>query len=311
MEFICSHIKMEKYINKTAYILIEIFFSFLGIFSLETGRNLGAAIGRIIFRLDKKHQNIVIENLSLAFGMDKKEAEKTGLRVFENLCKIPFEMAWSKKLSPNKLFSYFKIEGVENIHNAYKEGRGVLALTAHMGNWELLTVVAAILRHPLSIVIRPLDFKPLDQFMINFRSGFGGKLIPKEKAFRKIFKALSQKHMVALLMDQNVDWYEGVFSPFFGKPACTNKGLALLALKTGAPVVPTFLLRTKSGFFARFMPPVIIENSGDKIKDVETNTDKYNKIIESLICEYKEQWFWAHQRWKTKDRCFYGQAPNQ
>ncbi len=298
---------MEKYFHKTACVIIEILFSFLGMFSLEIGRKLGAGIGRIIFRLDKKHRNIVIENLCLAFKTDKRKAKRLGIKVFENLCKIPFEMAWSKKLSCEKLFSYFKIEGVENIHNAYKEGKGVIALTGHMGNWELLTVVAAILRHPLSIVIRPLDFTPLDKFMINFRSRFGGKLIPKDKAFRKILKALSKKHMVALLMDQNVDWYEGVFSSFFGKPACTNKGLALLALRTGVPVVPTFLLRTKSGFIARFLPPVVLEKSGDKIKDVETNTDKYNKIIESLIYEYKDQWFWAHQRWKTKDRCFINQ----
>jgi KDO2-lipid IV(A) lauroyltransferase len=106
--------------------------------------------------------------------------------------------------------------------------------------------------------------------------------------------------MVALLMDQNVDWYEGVFVDFMGHRACTNKGLALLALKTGAPVVPCFMIREKKGFRAEFGPEISTLKTGDRQKDIEVNTREYNKIIENVIHRYPDQWFWIHQRWKTK-----------
>jgi KDO2-lipid IV(A) lauroyltransferase len=106
--------------------------------------------------------------------------------------------------------------------------------------------------------------------------------------------------MVALLMDQNVDWYEGIFVDFFGHRACTSSGLALLALKTGAPVVPVFLVREKLGFRAEFGTEIPTVKTGDKRKDIETNTLQYNRVIEDFIRRYPDQWFWVHQRWKTK-----------
>ncbi|MGA7145389.1 MAG: lysophospholipid acyltransferase family protein, partial [Desulfobacterales bacterium] len=118
--------------------------------------------------------------------------------------------------------------------------------------------------------------------------------------FRTIIRCLNRGEMVALLMDQNVDWYEGVFVDFMGHRACTNKGLALLALKTGAPVVPCFMIREKKGFRAEFGPEISTLKTGDKQKDIEVNTQEYNKIIENVIHRYPDQWFWIHQRWKTK-----------
>jgi KDO2-lipid IV(A) lauroyltransferase len=97
-----------------------------------------------------------------------------------------------------------------------------------------------------------------------------------------------------------VDWYEGVFADFFGRRACTNSGMALLALKTGAAVVPVFLARQGSGFVAEFGEELLLVRTGDKRKDIETNTQKYNHVLESIIRRYPEQWFWVHQRWKTK-----------
>jgi KDO2-lipid IV(A) lauroyltransferase len=97
-----------------------------------------------------------------------------------------------------------------------------------------------------------------------------------------------------------LDWYEGVFVDFFGDRACTNKGLALLALKTEAPVIPVFLVREGLGFKAKFCREVPLIKTGNKTKDVEANTQQYNRIIEDFIRQYPDQWFWVHQRWKTK-----------
>ena len=101
-------------------------------------------------------------------------------------------------------------------------------------------------------------------------------------------------------MDQNVDWYDGVFVDFFGRRACTNKGMAVLALLSGAPVLPVFLLREKGGYRAVFGPPMPLRRTGDRIRDIEDNTAAYNRAIESFVRRYPEQWFWAHRRWKTR-----------
>lgn len=115
--------------------------------------------------------------------------------------------------------------------------------------------------------------------------------------------SLIPKHrgeLFVLLLDQSVDCYEGVFVDFFGHRTCTNKGMVLLALKTEAPVVPAFLIREKFGFTGKFLPEIPLTKTGDKTKDLEINTEKYNKVIESVVRQYPEQWFWVHRRWKTR-----------
>jgi KDO2-lipid IV(A) lauroyltransferase len=176
----------------------------------------------------------------------------------------------------------------------------VLALTAHFGNWELLTVSAALLDIPLGILYRPLDFKPIDRFFVNLRTRFGAKVIPQKRALREILRSLGGGEIIALLMDQNVDWYEGVFVDFMGRRACTNKGLALIALKSEAPVVPVFMVRRRNGFTTIFLPEIPLIKNGDKTRDIEENTAQYNKVIASFLHQYPEQWFWLHQRWKTR-----------
>jgi len=291
---------MKKIIEKIVYRLILVSVSILGHLSLARARRVGTLLGRLIFRIDTRHRHIAMENIDRAFDFSPEEKERFALRVFENLGMVLFETAWSLTRNERQLSKYFRIIGAEIIHYAYQEGKGIMALTAHFGNWELLTFVAALLRHPLNIVYRPLDFKPLEQFICHIRTRFGGEQIPKKKAFRRVIKSLARKEMVGLLMDQNVAMREGVFADFFGHPACTNTGLALLALKTKAPVVPVFLAREEHGFTAYFLPPLPLMETGDRIKDVENNTAQYNQVIESFVRKYPQQWFWVHRRWNTK-----------
>jgi KDO2-lipid IV(A) lauroyltransferase len=243
-----------------------------------------------------------MDNLTYAFGHEKQpeEIEKIAQQVFINLVKVIFEVGWSLHLKESQFAEHFKVNGFRHMKNAYEKGKGVLALTAHFGNWELLTIIGAIIKFPINIVVRPLDFKPLDHFIFNLRTRFGGKIIPKERSIHTIIKSLHRGEIVVLLMDQNVDWYEGVFVDFMGHRACTSKGLALFALKTEAPVVPVFMVREKSGFRAEFGPEIVTVKTGDRQKDIEINTQEYNRVIENYIRRYPDQWFWVHQRWKTK-----------
>ena len=288
--------------EKAAYKGIKILFRLLGLIPQKWQRLSADFLGRIIFLTDRRHQRIVIDNLTHAFGDQKNRFEIRTLakRVFMNLVLIIFEVAWSLSLDEKQLRKYFTIDGRSNIKNAYEKDKGVLALTAHFGNFELLTVIGAMIKNPLSVVVRPLSFKPLDRFFVDLRTRFGAKMIPKQRSFRAILRSLERKEIVVLLMDQNVDWYEGVFVDFMGRRACTNSGLALLALKTRAPVIPVVLIRETTGFRAEFGPEIPLIETGDKRKDVELNTLQYNRIIEDIVRRYPEQWFWVHQRWKTR-----------
>jgi len=282
--------------------LIEMLFKLLGLIPRKWTFGLGNRLGHFLYLVDKKHREIVLNNLTRAFGREKNryEIEMLAKQVFKNAFQIVFEIGWSLNLDEKRLMEYFTIEGRSHFKNAYEKGQGVLVLTGHFGNWELLSVIGAMLAYPLSVLYRPLDFKPLDRFFVNLRTRFGGKVIPLKRSMFEILKSLGRGEMVVLLMDQNVDWYEGVFVDFLGHRACTNKGLALLALKTRAPVVPVFMVREKGGFTAKFLPEIPLKISGDKTRDVEDNTQQYNQIIESFLRQYPDQWFWLHQRWKTR-----------
>jgi len=289
-------------LERILYNTPEMLFRLIGLIPQKSAAQVAGLLGKVLFLVDRKHRKIVLDNLIYAFGHQKSthEIQSLAKQVFINLLQVVFEIGWSLQQDERQLVQHFRLNGYGHIKNAYEKGRGVLVLTAHFGNWELLTVIAAMIRFPLSTVVRPLDFKPLDHFFFNLRTRFGGKIIPKQRSFRSIIKSLDRGEVVALLMDQNVDWYEGVFVDFMGHRACTNKGLALLALKTGAPVVPVFMIRGNKGLRAEFGPEIPFIKTGDRQKDIEINTRQYNRVIEDMIWQYPDQWFWIHQRWKTK-----------
>ncbi|MFH1992783.1 MAG: lysophospholipid acyltransferase family protein, partial [Pseudomonadota bacterium] len=281
---------------------IETVFRLIGLIPRKWTFRLGTFLGHLLFMADRKHRGIVLSNLSRAFGHEKSpyELKMLAKQVFVNSLQIVFDIGWSLRLDEEQLMRYFTIEGRSNIKNAYEQGRGVLVLTAHFGNWELLSVLGTMLTYPLSVVYRPLDFKPLDRFFIHLRTRFGGKVIPNKRSLLALLRSLGRGEMVVLLMDQNVDWDEGVFVDFLGHRACTNSGLALLALKTRAPVIPVFMVREKEGFLANFLPEIPLQQTGDQTRDMEDNTQQYNHAIESFLRRYPDQWFWFHQRWKTR-----------
>ena len=288
--------------EKTSYKIISGFFGLLGRVSRKTAIKISTGIGHFWFAADKRHRDVAINNLTDVFGSEKNATEIRHLarQVFCNLVRVLFEIGWMLRLKKKEFSRYFNIHGLHNLETAYKKNKGVLVLTGHMGNWELLSLAAAMLGYPMSAIYRPLDFKPLDRFFIKLRSRYGAKMYPKKNAMRPVLKGLKQKELIGILLDQNTGRQAGVFVDFFGRKACTNKGLALIALGTGAPVIPLFLLREKDGFRVEFGQEVPLIRSGDKTKDVKANTRQYNRVLESVIRRYPDQWFWVHRRWKTR-----------
>jgi Kdo2-lipid IVA lauroyltransferase/acyltransferase len=275
---------------------------FIGRLPPSMARKVGNWLGDAGFRLDRKHRRITLDNLAFALGdkMDRRQRQCLARSVFRNLGQILFEVGWSLSASPAELNQQIHIEGAENYHDALKKGRGVLAITAHLGNWELLPVVADRLKMTINVVYRPLDFMPLELFFNRLRTRFGAKLIPRRQAMLKIVRALRAKQVVAILIDQSADWYDGVWVDFFGRPTCTNFGVAMIAQKTRAPVLPVFLYREEDGFRAVFGKQIPLVVTGDRRSDIDSNTSNYSKAIENGIRRHIDQWFWVHRRWKNK-----------
>ena len=170
---------------------------------------------------------------------------------------------------------------------------------------------AALLVKPAVVIYRPLDSPLLDHLVLRVRSATGNIPLPKDHAMRPMLRTLKQNGILGILIDQNMAWYEGVFVDYFGRPACTTDGLALLALHTEAPVLPAYIVRLPDGRYRLvFGPEVEVIRTGDRDADVLANTQRFTKVIEQIVHRYPDQWLWVHQRWKTqpcqvprKERC--------
>ncbi len=288
------------------YFTTEKFFDFLGRLPAAARESCAVFMGRMLFAVDRKHRRIAIDNLTTAFGKDKTadEIELISRAVFINLARMAFETAWSLQLPDHQLSQYFHIWGQSHYKKAHAKGKGVLLLGAHFGNWEIQMIIAHMMDMPLHVVYRSLDVAFMDRFVQAYRSRFGTVMIPNHRAaMRKVYAALKKGFPVGLLMDQGVDYDSGVFVDFFNRRAATNSGMAILALKSQAPVLPFFLIRRSNGFHAVLGPELPLIKTGDPVKDIEENTQLYNRVIETYVRKFPDQWFWVHQRWKNLPFC--------
>ncbi len=260
------------------------------------------ALGMIWFNLDKRHRNVVLQNISSSYPGEFSEQQiiRMTKKVFKNIASIPMEVIWSYGKSREQLFKFFNVKGTEYINTAKKKGKGVILLTGHIGNFELL--VASMEKAGVETygIYRKFDFEPLERLMLMMRQRFGNTMIAMGGMSRKIDIILENGGVVGTLLDQNAGWYNGVPTQFFNKTACTKKSLAKLILRTNAAVVPMFIKREGQQYTMEFFPEIELESTGCPIKDIEKNTQNYVSTIERMVRIKPEQYFWVHNRWKTK-----------
>ena len=195
------------------------------------------------------------------------------------------------------------VEGLEHLDAAMAVSRssGVLVLTAHFGNWELAGLVGPLYGVSMATVMRPLDSPLLDRLARRLRVSTGVEMIDKRDAFRAVSEALRRGRLVAILLDQNASRNEGVFVPFFGRAASTSRGLALLSLRTGTPIVPVFMHRDAAGRHHLVIEPAIPAPArGSLGAAIEELTAACAGRIEAAVRGWPEQWLWLHRRWRTR-----------
>jgi KDO2-lipid IV(A) lauroyltransferase len=263
---------------------------------------LGSAVGAVAGRLDRRHTAIARENLRAAYGSAMPEAERERVlrACWRHFGKITFDALAFPQLGKDDLGSTLKIIGIDNARAALAQGRGMLVFSAHFGHWEAGACAMGLLGIPFAVIARPLDNPALDKRLIELRRTTGNEVIPKRRAVRETMRALGRGAGVAILIDQDAG-ADGVFVPYFGRLAATTPTLALLALRTEAPIVPVFARVEADGTISVHIEPVVpAVSTGDRDADVLRVTADCTAIVEKWTRSAPEQWLWMHRRWKTR-----------
>ena len=279
------------------------FIKLLGWLPRPLSRALAIALGQVFYLMHFRLRRVGMRNLELAFP-EKSETERSRILrgVFTSLGRQLSELCQFPRYTRENVDEVVVYDGLENFEKAYARGKGVLFLTAHFGAWELSAFAHSLHGHWLHIVMRPMDNTYLDRMIEHYRTMYGNKTVAKDDFVRGLLAAMKAGETVGILMDTNMTPPQGVFVNFFGIPACTASGLARIALRTDAAVVPGFTIwDEKLGKYRlRFDPAVELVRTGDLEADLVANTQKFTSVIEDYVRKYPDQWLWVHRRWKTR-----------
>ena len=289
--------------KRIEFALVWLLVHALGALPRAFARWLGAGVGALAFHLLGRLRRVGLKNLALAYPTWDTARRKQVLQiVYRNLGWLLAEFCLMGRYTAKDAGKFIVYDGLEHYLQAKARGKGVLVLTGHLGAWELSSFYHSLVGYPMGMVIRRLDNPLVDAFVNRTRCQHGNRVIPKDDFARGLISSMRSGETVGILMDTNMTPPQGVFVPFFGVPACTASGLARIALKTDAAVLPGFLVwdEADSKYVLRFGPTIELIRSGDAEADAVANTAQFTAAIEAAIREYPEQWLWMHRRWKTR-----------
>jgi KDO2-lipid IV(A) lauroyltransferase len=272
-------------------------------------RAFAIGIAQLVYLLHFRLRQVGMRNLEMVFP-EKSIAERERILrgVFTSLGRQLAELCQFPKYTKENVDEVVVYDGLENYERAYARGKGVLFLTAHFGGWELSAFAHSLHGHWLNVVMRPMDNEYLDRLLQRYRTMHGNKTVAKDDFVRGLLAAMKAGETVGILMDTNMTPPQGIFVDFFGIPACTAGGLARIALRTDAAVVPGFTIwdPTLGKYRLRFDPALVVIRTGNLEADIAANTQLFTKVIEDYVRKYPDQWLWVHRRWKTRPE---GQPP--
>jgi KDO2-lipid IV(A) lauroyltransferase len=265
--------------------------------ALSVGRGLGWIYGSLI----RYHRQDAITALRRSLP-EKTESERRRIlkTMYRNLGMNIVEEFRMQHISEEDLKRCITWEGDQHARDVLTAGKGVIVLSAHLGNWDILCTMAPKFNFPATIITKKIKNKALNQFWMEARSRFGLKFVPAHNSYRQCLAALRKNEIVGFILDQNMIRTEGIFVDFFGKLACTSPGLAYMSAQSGAAVVPTFITRGKNGTHTVRMFPAIPPPPDRKPETISDYTRRYTKIIEEAVREHPDQWIWIHRRWRTQ-----------
>lgn len=267
---------------------------------LESALRLGQGLGTLIYGFNERRR-VAYVNLKAAFPQSMTHERKRWTKeMYQQLGMAAIEMMRSRNLTEQDVDRSVTNHGYETYLECRRSGKGLILLTAHLGNWELSQVVEGLRHRPMMVLARKQKYKRLDSLLNSFRQYHGSVAVGKGAGTRDLIRTLRSGGCVGVLGDQS-GGDEGVWVRFFGRLTTSPRGPIALALKLGVTVLPVFFVRRGGKSPCHdlcFEPPLQLERTGDREKDIQGNTQKYIHILESFITRYPSQWLWGHKRWK-------------
>lgn len=261
----------------------------------------GKFLGMLAYMTDVRHRRIVRRNLHFTYPeLARESIQGLSKRIFQNIGVTFLEICQLTCLSREDILRKVRIRGKENLLNAMNSHRGVIMISAHLGNWEMAPLFASCyLQKPFVLIARRLESRTLHRWVHRLRSRFGNTIIDKKRALPKMARTLRKGQALGLLIDQETRPSEGVEVTFFGRTANATFSAALLARRYDSSVLPAFCVREADGGLVFVVePPIILKKTKDLSGDLRANTQIMTSVIEKAIRAYPEQWFWFHKRWK-------------
>jgi KDO2-lipid IV(A) lauroyltransferase len=275
----------------------------LGLLPRPAARFVGASFAAAAHAVRKPLGRSAMFNLRLAFP-DWTDAQRRHVvrGMIRQVGWMAGEFSQFPKYTRERIERIVTVDGFENFDAARRRGKGVLFLTGHMSAWELAPFAQALYGHPLHFLVRPIANTRVDALINGYRCRSGNQPIEKNRSARAILKVLGDGGTVGVLADHNTDIEESVFVDFFGVPASTTSGLARIALRTDAAVVPGFLSwdEGRRKYRLRFEPAVELARTASEEADIVENTQRFTRVIEDFVRAHPDQWLWVHKRWKTR-----------
>ncbi|HVZ20843.1 MAG TPA: hypothetical protein VG871_07270 [Vicinamibacterales bacterium] len=286
--------------HRLEYALVRAVAALVRVLPMRAVRRLGAALGRTVYRVDRLHRRVAVQNLSQAFpARPRAEIEGLARAMFAHFGSLLLELLKFESLSNDDIMRMSETEGEERVRQAHARGKGVLLFTGHFGYWEMNGITHALRLQPISVLARPLDNPYLDAMLERIRTRTGNSVIARQGAIRKVLRALAANQAVAMLIDQHLHTPDAVYVDFFKRPAATTSALAALALRTGAVVIPVFALPTERGYRFVYEHPVDPPppDCPDPIREF---TQRCTDVLEMYVRRRPDLWLWMHRRWRDR-----------
>ncbi len=259
---------------------------------------LGAGVGLLGYALVGRYRRVAIANLQRAFPeWSPAQVRATAKRVFRNFGVSLAEFLKAPSMSREAIAKRIEVVGLEHLDSAFRQGKGVLLITGHFGNWELMARYLCLLGYPIWVIARDTDDPATTELVTMVRERSGYKVIPRGKAAHRVLRVLRQNEAVGILPDQNAG---DVFVEFFGQKAGSVAGPAVFHQRTGALLVPLFNVRLPGDYHRiEILPPMQFEPSENLQADSQRIMQALHDVLETYVRRYPDQWLWLHDRWKS------------
>lgn len=261
----------------------------------------GGWLGKFVYSVAVEQRRLACKHIHQCLDVsDIHQVRIIAKKCFENLGKTVVEFMRFHRMSGEKIQKYVRIEGAQHVENAIAMGKGVILITGHFGNWELLAASITAKVAPVTPIVRELRSPRLNSLVSGYRDKAGYATIDRDTGIRNALRCLRGNGLLGIVADVDTT-VNGVFVDFFGRPAYTPYSPIAFSIKTGAPIIPTFIIRQLDNTHHVIIePPLTLEQFDDKEKELVVNTQKFTRIIEGYVQKYPEQWIWMHNRWKTQ-----------